>query len=356
MNPGALPLMALASTLRVIGQNLLCNLLHGGQWPDWSVLLPLEQARMLVQPRASPAGRWKQGAADAQKEPASQYPLTVTQAIAGQTSTRRSHARIRGQFKRRFGGLPFTYLPDDLWPMLGELAWRDLDFQYWVAAQVRVYFRPRVLFRPGETPFARLSPETMWTLIALSGAEIPRRSRLFKPGRRRMLEAAMHRQNPRWRRALEAARHLRDADWRQTLEAARHSWNTEWPRALEAARRWWNMGWRQVPKAVRRLQDAGKRQALEASHWAGFWDQWIISEALHRWPDPPRPLDIELRDALLALPLLTITSPETQVRQEGQFRGKPEIRRLAALRWKQEMPEWFPDLCRDLLHQRDGDE
>jgi len=285
MDLTALPLMELASTLRTIGQNLLCNLLYGGCQPDWSALFPLGHARILAQSRASMrASLRRQLARVTGKEPVLQYEEAVNRAIAGKLSPRAWRARVLGQLKLRFGGLPSIYLPDDLWPVLTEVAWRDLDFQYWVAAQVRIYFRPQVLFKPGEVPFAELSPKTMWVLIVLSGAGISRPSRSFIPGQRTIL------------------------------------------------------------RAVRRLQGTGQRQALESPGWAGFWDQWVISEALQRWPGALKSLDAELRDALLALPLLTITSPETLAQQDKKRKSKTETRQLAVLNWKKEMPEWFPDL------------
>jgi len=280
----ALPLLELASTLRTIGQNLLCNLLYGGCRPDWSALLPPEQARVLAQPgMPMRVGLRRRVAGVRRKKPTPQYDAAVTQAIAGRLSLGQWRARVLGQLKRRFGGPPSTYLPDDLWPVLSEVAWRDLDFQYWVAAQVRMYFRPQVLFMPDETLVAKLFPTTLWALIALAGVET----------------SAPRGPHPN----------------RQTLR-----------------------------RAVKRLQNRGEQEALQTNGWAGFWDQWIVSKALQRWPGALRALDAKLHGALLALPLLTITTPETLAQRGRKRKSKAEIRPLAASDWEKEMPEWFPGL------------
>lgn len=291
----ALPLVELASTLRAIGQNLLCSLLYGGCCPDWSALVPLEHARMLVQPRAFRRvylRRWV--ARLTSRKPVSQDEEAVTRAIAGKLPLRKWRTRVLDQLKLRFGGPPSVYLPDDLWPVLSEIAWRDLDFQYWVAAQVRMYFRPRILFMPGERLVAKLSPITVWILIALAGAATSA-SRGFHPNQ-------------------------------QTIR-----------------------------RAVRRLRNRGKQEALETTGWAGFWDQWIVSEALQHWPSALKSLDAELRDALLTLPLLNITSPVTLAQPGKKRKSRTETRQFAAPDWEKEMPEWFPALCKN-PESKNGDE
>lgn len=279
----------LVATLSAIGQILLCNLLHGGYLPDWSLLLPLEQAQILggtSQKRGYGIAR--------QKKPSSPEEPTK-QAIAGQLSLPEWRSRIQNWLRCLFGCPLSTRLPDDLLPILGEAAWRDLDFQYWVAAQVRIYLRPRVLIEPGEMPFAQLSPKTMWALIALSGSRISHPRRSLNPKRRATLIAA------------------------------------------------------------KRLRIAGGEQALATGGWAGFWDQWVISEALRHWPDALKPLDVQLHNALTSMPLLATTSPEMTAQRNGK-KGKTKSILLAASNWKEGIPPWFFDLHKTTEPNSNGDE
>lgn len=319
----ALPLPEVAATLRIVAQNLLLNLLYGGCRADWAVLLPHAQVQILVPPRQARLGRLRQwynkipGA-----KPAGWQEDMVTQAINGQLPPDRWRVRLIRRLGQNFNGIPPCYLPDNLWPVVSEMAWRDLDFQYWIATQVRAYFRPRLLFTLGHMPVATLSPATCWLLIALAGVSTPLLSSGFRTG-----------QNS-------------------------------------------------LDRAVKRLQREGQRQALTPG-WAGFWDQWIALEALQRWPQACALLDPPLHQALLALPLVTMhrqkNRPESAPPRASKLSaatkfiqqrfGKPikwlnqwrKVARpvtatppeLAAPNWNNDMPNWF-DAYLNLIEQTSG--
>lgn len=345
----ALPLMEMASTLRTLGQELLRNLLHSKRQLDWLKLFPLQQAQILVQPRIwemschqhiTCVGRLLRHALLPSLENDSlqhrgsdglraltgkvawpnlglSYKVTVAQAIAGKLSDHAWRARILGRLELDFDGLPPRYMPDDLWPVVSEFAWRDLDFQHWVAAQVRSYFRPRVLFMLGDMPVATLSPRTFWVLIALASLE---------------MQTARPWASPNQRMVQKAIKLLLTPFIGFTQESLNR---------------------RMVRKAIKRLQNEGQRQAL-ATGWAGFWDQWILSEALRHWPDAFNKLDSQLCDALLALPLLAITSPAALLQSYSERKDKasqPPVK-LAAPNWKKDMPGWFQSLYKPLKSKR----
>ncbi|NJN15471.1 MAG: hypothetical protein HC822_03840 [Oscillochloris sp.] len=95
---------------------------------------------------------------------------------------------------------------------------------------------------------------------------------------------------------------------------------------------------RLVRAALQRLQSIAAGIALSAG-WAGFWDQWVLSEAQRQWSKPKSNSASPLHQALAALPLHQSAGATVPQHEQPPFT-------LANPNWEQERPPWF-----DLLAQ-----
>lgn len=178
---------------------------------------------------------------------------------------------------RSVGGATERWLPDPFWPLAGELAWGNETFLAATASVLRESLARRVIFNPGPPPVPLLSPGCFWALIALA-----------ETGR-----------SPAW---------------------------PPLPRG------------RLTLAGLRRLQLIAGRIAL-APAWAGFWDQWVLSEAMRLWPKAAAGVEPALRDALAALPIH---------QRLGDPPAPADLKTvtLAAPGWERQIPPWHDLLAR----------
>lgn len=214
----------------------------------------------------------------------------VRRAVAGRLSAAAWQKHALAHVRERWGGLPPRHVPDALWPMLGEMAWLDPEWNRQVATTILNYLYHHALVPDGCVPVVGLSTPACWLLLAL-----------------RPVPALTRRSSGRW-------------GWLRVWERQPLSWLIARFRSWPTLRR----------RAMDRLRCEAERQAVYPG-WT-FWDQWLVSQIVAQWPASIQRLDPRLHAALLALPLLTITgqgAPET---------GGPA---LAAAGWEQAMPSWF---------------
>ncbi len=299
-----LPILEMASALRLIGQTLLFNLLYAEQQsdrplpfqlkvgqngqgqPDRLTSLLLQQTQMLAQLRAWESNCRRQRSRTILPSrwaaPPSSFEAIVRQAISGELSAQAVRNRLIAQIAHHFGNNSPLYTPDKLWQLAGEIAWREPHFQAEIGVLVKDYFHDRVLFTGGDMPTAILSPQTFWLLIVLT-----------------------QKRNPFTRPRL-------------------------------------NQEHRLVSEIIRQLQRIGQKQAM-SSGWTGWWDQWVISETFRRWPIAFKKLDLKLNQALTTLPFLAMTEPDALTRDYGKQQGKTTAAssKLAKLNWEKDIPPWF---------------
>ena len=99
-------------------------------------------------------------------------------------------------------------------------------------------------------------------------------------------------------------------------------------RALEEGRgnpgRWFVRGRNRA--AMRRLETTGRERAQARTDWAGFWDQWLVTEALLALPEPLREHWLENLPGLKRLPVFRIRAGLHPVRMP-RIRGERELYR-----------------------------
>lgn len=168
------------------------------------------------------------------------------------------------------GGIPGDGLPDVLWPVAAEAAWKAPGFLYEIAWNLFQYLRKEELFSPFETPNVEFSHGAYWVLIALA---VPKRLTL---------------------------------------------------------RQWFSWRQRRTFYTAKRLQAEARRQVM-VKGWAHFWDQWLIKRAVKNWPSAFIHLDSRFFESLTQLPL-TDGSMEVfmlQQSREPKTRIKKILRKLS---------------------------
>ena len=282
MDFAQLPLRAMANVLGELGFGQLQRLLPDapprqlgfGQLPQVSASdPPLNVIALLPVEQAQFLAARAEGSFPLQ--PGDPLRKLVRHAVGGQMPDAVWRTRVLELLGSRLGGAPSHYLPDQFLPLVGELAWGGLTFRHRVATHVRRFLRRLVLFAFGDEPAALPSVKVFWLLIALTDVS-------------------------------------------------------------QLPRRWLPLGSSLQSRATERLRREGQRQVL-VEHWAGFWDQWLIAQALRQWPEACGRLDTPLRDALRALPILTETG---ETRPAGSPREHPPLD-LAAPDWRNHLPSWF---------------
>lgn len=277
-NPAALPVTELVNGLRAAGLALIGAAL-GTPPPrppsDW---LPTGGPALLAAFRDPP------------QPPPDSFARLSNDVVHGRQTTAQWQSGLIAA-ARRAAGLNDGYaLPSGGWEALGRWAWGGPAFQRDAVALLEAKLRANVLFVGGDwstlrQPTLSLSPQTIWLLLAL---------------------AAPHRIAPRpsWLRRLMA-------EARAALVALRaRRW--PWPRRRDDS---------ELASAM--FVELGRRHGLVPG-WAGVWDQWLLLQAVRRWPgDDAGPV----RAAIAALPL---AGPP-----------RPGGLSLARPHWSNECPAWF---------------
>jgi len=188
------------------------------------------------------------------------------------------HARLLDEVERRVGGVTSTNVPTDLWPLVSQSAWMDLEFQNPITEKVHDVLRKTYLFKIGQMPKPDFSPQVYWMLILIA--------RSGSLG---------------WWEKLTRAPRIR----------------------LEG---------------VAMMRAVAEAQVLK-SPWARVWDQWIIMEAIRVWPDARYELGPHLSRAVMTLPLKNRLSPGDQVSTSGMHdRAAADI---VHSDWDRDLPDWL---------------
>lgn len=175
------------------------------------------------------------------------YRRVVRYSLGSPISNRARRLLMLERLARRFFGPGSFVLPDDLWCLAGELAWKDLRFCHHVARDIRLYLRDRMVFEAGSIPNIQLSPRTFWLLLAL-----------YQPP------------ETSW--------------WRQMLPSHRRQKTT-----------------------LKQMRRVAQREAY-GECWAKVWDQWLILESLLNNETGLQQLNPKLRKAVVQMPLLSKTT------------------------------------------------
>lgn len=202
----------------------------------------------------------------------------VRLASVGRISLNVLRARSLDHIRHQLGD-PQDHLPDQLLPLLGEMAWSDLMFRYRVAHEIRAFFRQEVLFAKGDDHAVILSVKVFWLLIALS------------------VQMSL----------------LRTQSLRVDSVAVASG------------------------RAAARLAEHGAKEAC-SEHWAGFWEQWLVARISERWPQAFAKLDADLRVSLLRLPVLEGRGRDERVAEPGTSHGQSD---LAVSGWQDHVPGWY---------------
>ncbi len=174
---------------------------------------------------------------------------------------------LLNRLEGRLGPLVPPTIPDELLLLTAERAWRDLRFQEEIAVLLYRHLRQSVLMTQLDKVLAIFSPNTFWILVALTPPP--------------------------------TASGLAQLRWSHWLE------------------RW----------TVRRLRNLATRRALGATEWAGFWDQWLLWSALNQSPEAADRLTPMLYNALLGLPIMTLSRPALGLESVAtdQVIGSPHV-------------------------------
>jgi hypothetical protein len=152
----------------------------------------------------------------------------------------------------------YDLIPARFWPITATAAWIDVEMQYRVGYAIYEYLRHTEIFSQNESCVPTFSVNTFWVLILLC-AHDP------MAGKRPSLGV------------------------NRTVKSGDQIANTPppmWPRYIGDV-----------------LRSAAQKQAKK-SGWAGFWDQWIISQAILVWKPTPASDISEFFTALLSLPVI----------------------------------------------------
>lgn len=194
--------------------------------------------------------------------------------------------------------------PVALWPLVGLLAWREPRFEKEVGGAVYERFRSSVPAPAGELPAPVLRPEVWWLvldLVGVPGLGQPPQTRTFR---------LVHR---------VLGRRLAGVAWRL--------WRP-WSRRIRLARR---------------LSEIARAELRASAGWAGFWEQWLVGEALLRYGERVAEASPAARRFLIALPLLG----HGRYREARDRLGvlaldeNDDPRRILDPRWNHQRPSWL---------------
>ena len=118
--------------------------------------------------------------------------------------------RIREMLTMGTGGAQGQIIPNDFWPLVGHMAWNDLNFKRWAQSRISQHLSQNPRFA-GQNPTITLTPQTFWSLIALCDAKS---ASLLKADSRRRFRLA--------NRLIEEAR----------LQTVSHHWAGFWDQWL----------------------------------------------------------------------------------------------------------------------------
>jgi hypothetical protein len=189
----------------------------------------------------------------------------VSKTRMGKIKPRQWEIAANNRIALALGGTIGGGLPDDLWQIAAQWAWNDPAFKLSISLKIHEWLRNMRLLVPYEPPTISFSPNSFWLLISLAR---------IKP--------------------------MRLSQWFSKKERTR-------------------------VRLGRRLQEEAKAQTMK-NQWACFWDQWLIQTATQRWPKGFKQLDSRLCKALVALPLLKISSGSSLCR--GKKSLAPPLEKL----------------------------
>lgn len=319
-----LPLLALTDCLRQIGYDLLASVLNGEpvsliERLSSKHLDAIITAERLDDPAPAP-------------EPGDSYKKLVHGAIYEKAPL---ESEWRETFNREIanhiGAHTGQRWPEDLWAAVGEVAWRDLEFQYRCAALIDTALSQRTWMKIGEFRTITLSPNTFWLLIAIASAD------------------AMHTETRLARTIRTASIAIRRASLRRfgVETTARLTNATEGPRKAMSgfgARLFGPEHYQTLTRQQRAVLETLKRKGEEyAFHddWAALWDQWVLLEAQTSWKiDPLADGKHTYVSAVMRAMPLSRRIRRSVVEPLTIMSGVPQI---AASDWVYDMPQWFVD-------------
>ncbi len=179
-------------------------------------------------------------------------------------------------------------LPEQLWPVAAELAWRQPGFRHQLGSQLQSFFRSHLLIGDGKLPTISLDLRTYWLLLELAGmARLRHLATITKP------------------KDAPTAALVRD------------------PRSRQAVTR------------LSELAVAG----LAGARWAGFWDQWVMLEAARKNQRHLGQTTPAILHLLASLPWL-----EEMPQRPTLHRPAPassQHQEIAVASWRQDRPVWL---------------
>ena len=213
-------------------------------------------------------------------------------------------------------------MPDFLWATVAERAWATPAFQREAALLARSILQTQYLFPAGGLPTPLLAPGTFWALLLLAEA---RRTPPLKPQLSALFTRAVLGSPHRTLRQLATiGRGLRH-------RVPRRSWT--WLPTARARRH----------RAAAHLRQRAEFQVLAASEWAGFWDQYVMTEAILAWHGGQPALRAPVRRALTELPVAQNVLRRVFSHRPGVQRttAAAPTQMLARPQWEAERPVWL---------------
>ncbi|MCC7368101.1 MAG: hypothetical protein IT306_06755 [Chloroflexi bacterium] len=308
----ALPLDEATGLLRDLGLGLLRQALLANaddERPSLADLLPDGVARKLAT---------RQGHRLA---PVS-YRVTVARATRRGLSPAVWQRRVWSQLRSRIGQTTPGYLPDFLWPTVAERAWASPAFQREAALLARGVLQEQYLFPQGGLPTPVFAPGTFWALLALAQAP-------HTPALGPALRGLFRRDTLR-------------SPGRLAAQLGRVGW-TLWGRLPFSRWEWIPTRATRRRQAARALGQQASVQTLAVSGWAGFWDQYVIMQAILAWHGGHPPLPAALRKGLTDLPVVSEALGHVSS-QRTDARGTPPVTTLPLLAhpsWEADRPAWL---------------
>ena len=301
-----IPLLATAQALEKLGQLVVSALLNQSQLPILNDFFRETRLDQFLDPKKYPA-------MDARIE---QWTSQAMQAESASNSLQLKAHRIIAD---HLGGIGPNHVPCILLPLAGDLAWRSPAFTDWMARQVNHFLRARLLIPDGRLPTIRFEPQVIWVLVSIAALnEIARQAALQSPA-----PAPRSKRQPVWRLWLKRL-------WNALTSVLRRLLGRPARRAKPARPAQPAVQNNALENALKQLAATGQHLAQSES-WAGFWEQWLIGEAMHQWSGGLALLD---KDLLQQLKTFSVGLPPDWEAQESQSR-------LSRADWQTSKPNWF---------------
>ena len=312
LNFAALPLEDATVLLQAVGLALLRRALlrePDGARPYLADLLPDAQAQKLAPRRGY-------------RLPPVKYRPTVAQAVRRGLSARAWRARVWAQLRERLGWSTLGYVPDFLWATVAERAWSSPAFQREATLLARGMLQTQYLFPAGSLPAPIFAQGTFWALIVLAEA---RRALPLKPQLRALFSLTELRSPAQFGRQLGRIG------------------RTLWGRLPHASWTWLPTARARRQRAAEHLRQRAEVELLALGGWAGFWDQYVMTEAIISWHHGRPAVRAPVRRALTEMPvaqeLLRRVFSDRPVARRAQAAAPPSM--LVDPDWEANRPLWL---------------